>query len=80
MYNISTLITQTYMIALTCYLKAPFKSFEYCSKNKLYLKCMYAFLWDKMVLKTLLDETITVNDGLIISLLAKISQINSQVH
>lgn len=79
MYDIPTLITQTYMIALTCYLKSPFKSFEYHSKNKFYLKCICIFMRQND-LKTLLDETITVNDGLIISLLAKISQINSQVH
>lgn len=67
------------MIALPCYLKPPFKSFEYRSKKKLYLKCI-CIIKRQNYLKTLLDEKITVNDGLTISLLAKISQINSQVH
>lgn len=55
------------MIALTCHLNTPFKSFEYRSKNKLYLKCICIFMREND-LKTSLDETITVNDGLIISL------------
>lgn len=67
------------MVALICYLKTPFKSFENSSKNKLYLKYICNIMRPND-LKTLLDETITVNDGLTISLLVKISQINSQVH
>lgn len=67
------------MISLTCYLKTHFKSFEYRS-NKLYLKCICIIKRQNYYLKTLINETITVNDELTISLLAKISQINSQVH
>lgn len=50
------------MIALTCYLKPPFKSFEYRSKNKLYLKCISIIKRQNYYLKTLINETITVND------------------